>query len=149
MVPSGGTYYIRVYYGDACNTYQLWWDDVTSDPCATDDQYEENDTRGTAYDWSGGEGTWITAKQNDDDWYRIAVTSGYERVLVDCRFTDADGDIDIQLFDSGGGLLASSASTSDDEYIDHVVPSGGTYYIRVYYDDACNTYHLWWDDVSH
>ena len=98
--------------------------------------------------WSSGEGTWINAVQDDDDWYQIAVSSGVLRVLVDCRFTDADGDVDIQLENASGTVLATSNSTTDNEYIDYCVPSSGTYYIRVYYGDACNDYQLWWDDVS-
>jgi len=119
----------------------------------TDDAYEENDTLATAYDFTS-EGTWLSTigghgVQADDDWYEINVSpSGYERVQVDCRFADADGDIDIQLVDASGTVLASSTGTSDDEFIDHIVPSAGTYYIRVYYGDAGNTYDLWWDDMQ-
>ena len=119
---------------------------------STDDAYEENDTLATAYDFTS-EQTWLSSidslgAQSDDDWYEINVSpSGYELVQVDCRFTDADGDIDVQLVDWSGTVLASSVSTSDNEFIEHVVPSAGTYYIRVYYDDAGNTYDLWWDDL--
>lgn len=119
----------------------------------SDDAYEENDTRATAYDLSGDEQTWLSTIsglgiQADDDWYEIYVSSGYENVLIDCQFTDSDGDIDIQLVNSSGTVLDESDSTSDDEYIDYVVPSSGTYYIRVHYGDAGNSYNLWWDDVQ-
>jgi len=36
----------------------------------------------------------------------------------------------------------------DNEYIDYIVPAGGTYYIKVYYDDQGNQYDLWWDDFQ-
>jgi hypothetical protein len=72
----------------------------------------------------------------------------FMRILVDARFTDADGDIDIQLVDASGTVLATSNSISDDEYIDYTVVAGGTYYIRVYFGDAGNRYQLWWDDVQ-
>jgi hypothetical protein len=28
IVPAGGIYYLRVYYGNAGNAYDLWWDDI-------------------------------------------------------------------------------------------------------------------------
>ncbi|MEW5795225.1 MAG: PPC domain-containing protein, partial [Candidatus Zixiibacteriota bacterium] len=142
-VPGPGTYYIRVHYDNECNAYQLWWDDVSG---CCDDQYEENDTRATCTPLS--EGTWITAKQADDDWYCIDVTPGYERVLIDCRFSHAEGDIDIRLVNSGGAVLASSRSTDDNEYIDFTVSTSGVYYIQVFYGNRCNRYNLWWDDVA-
>jgi hypothetical protein len=147
MISSGGTYYIRIYYGNAGNTYDLRWDDLT------EDTYEENDTLESAwhpgYNW---ERKWLSTinglgVQADDDWYRIDVDPGSERIQVDCRFTHADGDIDIALYDSGSTLLAQSTSVTDDEFIDYTGSVGGTYYIRVFKGNANNTYNLWWDDA--
>ena len=117
-----------------------------------DDAYEENDTLGEAYDLSGAEGTWLSSIagmgiQADDDWYEIDVTSGEERLVVDLRFTHAEGDIDLAVHDANGAEVVDSTSVTDDEYIDTLLPSSGTYYIRVYYDDAGNSYDLWWDDL--
>jgi hypothetical protein len=101
--------------------------------------------------------------QADDDWYRIDV--GSDHVQVDVQFTDADGDIDVCLVNESEEELACSESTTDNEFIDTVVPGPGTYYIRIYNDpndlllnnliydngssfnDAGNTYDLWWDDL--
>lgn len=120
---------------------------------SSDDAYEENDTQGTAYNLSNLEQQWLdtisgSGMQADEDWYEIYVTPNYQKVLIDCRFTDADGDIDIALYDASGVRLASSTSVSDNEYIDYTVSSGGTYYIKVYYGDAGNSYNLWWDDIQ-
>jgi len=118
-----------------------------------DDNYEQNDTLGTAYDLSGRELQWLSTIdgygfQGDNDWYKIYVTSGFQRVLIDARFTDSEGDIDIRLTNSSGTILAQSTSITDNEYIDHIVPTGGTnYYILVYYGNAGNDYDLWWDDI--
>jgi hypothetical protein len=116
-----------------------------------DDTYEQNDTQGTATNFNY-EGTWLSDRngygfQNDDDWYQIYVTPDYQQVVIDLRFVDSHGDIDLRLYNAAGGLLASSTSVSDNEYIDYVVPSGGYYYIKVYYDNAGNYYDLWWDDL--
>ena len=120
---------------------------------SSDDAYEPNNSRGDAYDLSSDERTWLSSIggmgiQNDDDWYRIYVNSGYERVQVDCRFSDAEGDIDISLYNESGNHLISATSTTDNEFVDYTVSGGGTYYIRVYYDNEGNAYDLWWDDLS-
>ena len=117
-----------------------------------DDKYEENDTRLQAYDLSSHTQTWLSdidgpAIQADDDWYRIEVLPNKERVTIDCRFITSEGDIDLQLRTSTEALLASSKSTTDDEYIEYVVPVAGEYYIVVDHENAGNTYDLWWDCV--
>jgi hypothetical protein len=117
-----------------------------------DDTYENNDTRATAYNLSNNEQTWLSSLsglgfQTDDDWYRIDITSGYENLVVDLRFTDANGDIDLAVYDAAGNRVTDSRSTTNNEYIDTVLSSSGTYYLKVYYDNAGNTYDLWWDDL--
>ena len=152
IVSAPGTYYIRVYQNNDGNTYDLWWDD--SIVGVADDNYEENDTLATAYDLSNNEYTWLSdidgyGVQADDDYYKIYVTSGYERVIVELEFTHADGDIDMALYNSSGTLLVGSYSSTDNESIDHIVSAGGTYYyIRVYYGNQDNTYNFWWDDYA-
>ena len=117
-----------------------------------DDDYEENDTRAAAYDFTA-EGTWISSisgpgVQKDDDWYEISVLpDGHEKLHIDCQFTHADGNIDIALYDSSGTLLESSAGTDDNELIEHTVPGSGTFFIRVYGGNAGNTYDLRWEDM--
>ena len=144
----GTTYYFQMKTRDEGN-----WSGVSNMPSGTtdpficvDDGYEENDTRATAYDWSSGEGIPIFAQQDDDDWYRISLSA--LRVLVNCRFTHAEGDIDIQLVNSSGTVVAQSTSNTDNEHIDFIAPSFDIYYIRVYMGDQCNRYRLSWDDVG-
>lgn len=112
-----------------------------------DDEYEENDSLGAATDLSADERTTITARQADDDWYKIHVTTGFTRVVVELDFIHAEGDIDLSLHNAAGAVLAASAGAADGESIDVDVGAGGDYYLRVYYDDAWNLYDLWWDDL--
>jgi hypothetical protein len=104
------------------------------------------------YPGSDWKQTWLSnisglGVQGDDDWYKIDVDAGREWVVVDCQFSVADGDIDIALYDSDGTELTYSESITDNEKINYIVPSGGaSYYILVYFEDAGNTYDLWWDD---
>jgi|GEM_PF-2095019 len=119
-----------------------------------DDAYEENDVLATAYDISMNEMQWLNTingygRQLDSDWYEIYITNNYVRLVVNCTFTHAEGDIDIAVYDAQGGWITSSASVTDNEYIDYILPVEGTVYIRVYYGNQGNEYNLWWDDLPH
>ncbi|MEC4986714.1 MAG: Calx-beta domain-containing protein, partial [Oscillatoria sp. PMC 1076.18] len=119
----------------------------------TDDNYEENDTRTTAYNLSANERTWLSNLDglgiaSDEDWYKIDITPGYENLVVDLQFAHADGDIDLKVYDANGNFVAGSYSITDNESIDTILPSSGTYYLKVYpYSGSGNTYDLWWDDI--
>ncbi|MCU7836959.1 MAG: trypsin-like serine protease [gamma proteobacterium symbiont of Taylorina sp.] len=118
-----------------------------------DDSYEDNNTINTAYDLSSQEQTWLssiagTGIQADDDWYKIFVEPGFERVIIDSTFTHANGDIDIRLYNAFGSILAESTSSTDNESIDYTVTGSGSYYIKVFFADASNSYDLKWDDVA-
>jgi hypothetical protein len=117
-----------------------------------DDNYENNDSMATAYDFST-EQTWLSSVaglgvQLDEDWYKILVwPAGNERVQIDCRFQHAAGDIDIGLYDATSKLLAYSYGIWDNEFIEYTVPTAGVYYVKVFYSNQGNTYDLWWDDM--
>jgi hypothetical protein len=119
-----------------------------------DDNYEPNNDMASAYYLSSYEQTWLSTidgygGQADDDWYEICLSSGFEHVVVNLQFTHDNGDLDLALVDASGSTLATSTSTTDDEYIDYTVSSPGVYYIRVNsFDFTSNTYDLWWDDIS-
>ena len=87
--------------------------------------------------------------QNDDDWFKIYVKSGSEKLLVELTFNHSQGDIDMGLYDSSGTLLEESTSTDDNENIDYAVPYGDNfYYIRVYYGNKGNSYDLKWGNSA-
>ena len=146
------------HFGVSANTrryfemYNVFGDPTVELVGMREDAYEQNDSRNAA--WHPGvnwENTWLSSFSGvgvleDADWYRIDVSSGYERVTAKLDFEHNGGDIDLQLVDSSGTVLVVAESVTDDELIDTVVPSGGTYYLRVYYSDVGNTYDLWWDD---
>lgn len=108
-----------------------------------DDRYEENDGPGTAFDLTARSGVSLTGIQADEDWYRIAATEG-ERVVIDCTFAHADGDIDIRLLDASLSQVDASQDTVDSEQIDLTVPATGDYYIVLEHGNAGNVYDLVW-----
>jgi hypothetical protein len=122
---------------------------------AADDIYEPNNTLGQAwYPGSNWEGTLLSTigglgVESNDDWYRIYVSPGEERVQIQVLFTHALGDIDVDLYDASGTWIWGEDSEVDNEFLDYIVPSYGTYYIRIYSlnSPTNNTYDLMWDDM--
>ena len=145
IVPYNGIYYIRVFGNNSGNSYDLIWESLF-----TDDYYEENDDNFNAYDLSFDEGRWLSqimgrAGQFDDDYYRIQVKSGQQRLIVFLRFYHLEGNIDLELRDTSNSIVASRTSISDNEFMDIIV-TPGIYYLRVYYGNYGNPYDLLWED---
>lgn len=118
-----------------------------------DDSYEPNDFRSSAYSLSSYEDYWLSqiygrGYQYDDDWYSMYLRSG-DRVEFDLRFSHFSGDIDMQVVDSFGSVVASSSSTSDDEYIVIEVLTSGTFYVRLHYGDRGNSYDFRWRSLRY
>ena len=117
---------------------------------APEDSYEPNDFYWEAYDLSPNQDMWLssingTGTQADDDFYEIVVSSGFNQLKVNLTFSHALGNIDIVVCDNTGVPLTGSGSTSDNEYIDYIVPYNGIFYLLVLGDNASNSYDLWWN----
>lgn len=132
------------------NDYKGWFiDDIRITSTApTDDNYEENDDYTEAYDLTSHENEWLYningyGIQADDDWYEIYASAG-ETLYIDCLFYDAEGDIDMELYNNTYIDVDGSYTTTDNEHIIYAVPTSGTYYILVYFGDEGNRYDLKW-----
>lgn len=148
IVPSSGVYYIRLHYGNGNNTYDMRWDNLP-----VEDAYEENDFDWEAYNLSPWPASWLPfglGVQADDDWYEIYLDPGEERLYAELVYSHMAGNIDMEVWYYDGGLtyLTGSHMTGDNEYIDVFVPWSGVYYIKIFGDNAGNTYDLWWEDMS-
>jgi hypothetical protein len=149
IVPSG-LYHLRVWYGNAGNNYDLLWDDIS--PAITDDNYEENDGSGSAEVISANQGKWLSqinglGIQADDDWFEIYVNLGFERLIVDCIFSNDSGNIDMDIYNGSFFLVANSWTDQNHEHVDFIVPSYGVYFIRLHSGNGGNTYDLLWDSL--
>ncbi|MFX1489015.1 MAG: pre-peptidase C-terminal domain-containing protein [Promethearchaeota archaeon] len=149
VVPSSGTYYLFIFGSLGGNNYDLRWNDTPGVP--PDDNYEENDDYGSAYNLSGNEDTWLSTidgfgVQLDEDWYEIYMDPGELFLHVELLFTHTNGDIDIQIYNSSLDYIIGSSSSTDNEYIDYEVPSYGTYYLLIFGVSLGNTYDLLWND---
>lgn len=123
---------------------------------AIDDNYEENDDFWSAYDLTSREQQWLSTIdgigiQKDYDWYEIYILKDFQHLIVELQFTHASGDLTLYVLDSSDSsinIVTLSASVTDDEYVDYLLPSSGTYYLVVWGDDLGNIYDLRWKTVS-
>lgn len=119
----------------------------------SDDALEQNDTCAAARALSIGSWTDLVVKNTDEDWYAVTLDDG-NQLTATLTFTDSYGDIDAELYDSCGGSVVASATTStNNETLTYVNNSGSqaTFYLRVFlYDDTRNTYNmtLAWGDAT-
>lgn len=128
-VASGGTYAVRVstfsppafYKG---NSYQL---QIST---CLEDSFENNDSSPAAlpislpFDESG-----LQSCPADDDWFSFTLTTKTE-VQIDASFNNADGDIDLYLYNPNGDEVAVALTTNNTEHITYVALSSGTYRVR-------------------
>jgi hypothetical protein len=133
VLSSPGKYYINVNSDTSFgNSYDLIWSGETR---SADDNYEDNDSWDDAV--SLAQDTSLSTVDGlgvlyDDDWYSIDVTSGSFIVHIDSTFIHANGDIQMELYDTDGTTrLRSSQSDTDNESIDYIFYSAGTYFIRI------------------
>jgi hypothetical protein len=151
--PAGGDYYIQIHYENAGNEYDLWWAAFTQEELDSfvEDGYESNNSFAGGYVLTDDQ-VWFTdlsglATQTDDDWFEITIEDDNTGLDVDVTFTHADGDIDVEVYDSIGSIIIRSESQTDNEFINYNAPlPAGTYQIRVYGANLGNEYDLYWLD---
>jgi len=145
-VPGSGTYFIRVY-GTSRNPYDLRWNTSYWD---YEDDYEPNDTWQTAYS-DLPPNQWLSSISGAGvaeyfDFFEINVPDGQDTISVECTFTHADGNIQLELYSGTGSYITGIDTTDNNETLaDISIPGQGTYCIRVYSTGSSrNPYDLLW-----
>jgi hypothetical protein len=148
-----GTYYINVYgqsqLGNRGSSYTLTWTELAG----LDDSFEPNEDLSNAKAIAPSVVAFGSQNAGDEDWYRIEITPGDERVLASLRFgalnSTNSGELDLFLHHADGTELASSEDPLPgvNELIDETV-SAGTYYLRVIGADVGDGYALNWAGLS-
>ena len=136
-VSEGQTYYFQVYPWGSATNWSYYLEVDWSHPIPAD-SFEPNETRAAAAVLPSGDQTLrdLTIQKtgeftSSEDWYRWRADE--DGVLtVDVLFSDALGDIDVELRSAADAILDSSTSGSDDEQVSTTVVAGQYYYIRVY-----------------
>ncbi|MFO0806899.1 MAG: pre-peptidase C-terminal domain-containing protein [Gemmataceae bacterium] len=140
---AAGQYFLKVYgYAGARNgNYSLV---VTGPTGPAPDAAETNNTQATATDLgtvgSASRSNLSIHNSTDQDWFKFTLpASGVTGNSVRIAFAHSAGDIDMQLLNSAGTVLASSSGTSDSEEISLAGYTAGTYFLKVYgYNGATN-----------
>jgi Bacterial pre-peptidase C-terminal domain len=110
---------------------------------------EPNDTFATAYVIGSGTKSGLSiAPRGDEDFYRFTLATPRDLVVI-LRFTQATGDLDLELYDSAQQRIGASTGNDDDEEIARTEAlanqlAAGDYYIRVFGFDGqyTNDYSL-------
>ncbi len=111
-----------------------------------DDAYEDNDTLATASDFSAYDYTAFssvagsTPYQFDDDYYRIEVPRTGRLLRLSCGFQNL---IDLELLGAAGNRVVSTVGLPQDGF-SRILPSSGTYYVRVFGGNAGAAYDCTW-----
>jgi len=129
-----GIYHLRVYLTDDAgditgNGYGLGFD-IEGATC-TDDMFEDNDSLTDERIITRGSHPSLVLCPADDDYYATSYTGGSTDITIAVDFIHAEGNIDLYLLDSSGGVLASSTSTDDNESITWSFGGGDTAHVRV------------------
>ncbi len=136
--PKTDTYYFKVYNDGPYDEtpYQI---SLNVSPCV-EDANEPNDTPATATPLPAG--TPIAGQTCNDDFYSVPLVGG-QKLDASLNFTNANGDLQLDLDDPSGSTLLSSTGVSNTEKVSYVAPSTGTYLLRVYgFQGAENAYTL-------
>ncbi|MFX1329523.1 MAG: hypothetical protein ACFE91_15455 [Promethearchaeota archaeon] len=141
-----GTYFIQISGDNSGIEYDLWWDDLRTD-FRSDDYYEENDNHSSAYYLQ--ENIWLSdinyyGLQYDDDWYEIFVYEEELQLGLAVIYDFQEGFVGVRIYDEDLVLITKNSTMKDNEFINYVLPSNGTYYIRIFGYDTGNVYDLWW-----
>ncbi|MGA2499329.1 MAG: pre-peptidase C-terminal domain-containing protein, partial [Tepidisphaeraceae bacterium] len=131
-VATGGLYYIKVA-GNAGAVNPSYTLSIAA-PVADPDRFEPNDSFAQATDLgvlgSRKESGLSIHAPNNDDYYKItAAAGGY--LNADLTFSNADGNLDLFVYDAAHVLLGSSTSTADGERVSVAATAGAVYYVRV------------------
>ena len=107
-------------------------DDATPPPpTCSDDAYEENDSDSTAAPIGAGTVAALQSCEDDEDYFAINLAAG-TALQLDATFSDAEGDIDLRLYDPAGAYVGSSLSVTDNESIGpYSTASSGDWIVRV------------------
>jgi hypothetical protein len=83
--------------------------------------------------------------QADNDWYKIDAGPEFLQLRILILYEFSEGPIGIELYDWEISKLAGNFTYDDNEFLTYILPSNGTYYIRIYGSNSGSPYDLWWE----
>ena len=99
-------------------------------PC-TDDLFEPNDSFEASRTIPSGSWENLSLCGDLEDWYLLDANEG-DILNFGLAFLDDEGDIDLQVYDGSGYLVAGSYSVGDSEEVEVIAAADAPVYVRVY-----------------
>ncbi|WP_224367490.1 PPC domain-containing protein [Hyalangium versicolor] len=133
-VGAAGTYYVRLWFGDASTTvvggytYQLKDQGV--------DDHGDTDATATPISVMASGATGLIETKGDYDVFSFSATAGH---IYEFSCTAAAGDCDLFLADSSGTVLRQDVTSSFSAKILYEIGAAGTYYVRLKFGDGSTT----------
>ncbi len=142
LMQADGTLYLEVLLeGDNGNTYELLTEQVCPEICPADDPMEENDTEEQTTPLAPDVRVEGVICGGDEDWFSFEAAEGCE-IQVDLYFSHADGDLELDLYDSER-RMDSSHNSENNERVAGTVTVAGLHKIKVLgYNEAENEYEI-------
>jgi hypothetical protein len=137
----GGTFYLTVSLAQGLNVPYTLEINIIDGPSCQDDTLEGNDSIATATQidraaaLTGLDNAYVGLRtcDNNEDFFKVTLLEGDE-IRWEVKHTVANGDLDAEILKADGTVVATSATTTNDELISYTVPAGeaGVYALRVY-----------------
>ncbi len=143
VIVEGGMRY-RVYFGvaDSENVYRFVVDETCAVACPADDPWEPNDSRTEAPDLKAALDEVVGVVCSSEDFFDTVPQTGCT-LAARLDFDDAHGDLDLELQDTTGAVLASSRGTTNREQLEFTSSNGARVVLRVFgFAGATATYRM-------
>lgn len=142
---TGTTYYVRVYGGASRfdTYYTLELSLAFSTMCAED--ASSGDDMMTAPATAAGNYPDLALCEGTEDWFEVSLSAN-DQLVAHVELNNRFGNLDVELLDDTGAVLATAATDENIETIDHTAAATGTYYLRVFPRGGAfirNNYDLW------
>jgi len=99
--------------------------------CNDDGQEPNDDMAGAAPLAVGNHDLMMCSTAGQEDWFTIDLTAG-QRIFAELSQAGAEADLDIELLDSNGLIVANSGQLGLSEQVDYTSTEGGSLYLRVF-----------------
>lgn len=127
---TGGTYLLAVTgMPQGESPYWITWRVLGAYSCAVDD-LDPNDSQEAARALAPGLYTDLEICDQDEDWYALDLEAGAQ-LEVNLAHPAQGADVDLELYDAQGALLASSRTLGGRESLRYSAPAQGSAYLRV------------------
>ncbi len=142
----GGVFYVKItaLYGNSKGKYSLKVSDTNSN-----DEYESNETRGTAYNLGNLPQMNINGSivaPTEKDWYKFTVENNgvQDTIAIKVENNNSEFRADLEIYDEQGNSLGENSGDWGSDILINLLTNGGAYYVKVssLYEQNTGSYFL-------